>query len=234
MSELATDLFRQSWAFYRKLIDHDSLHHRGTHAALRRFVLDHEPGPFDLWDLACGDCTGVPELFSGTALRTYTGVDAAPPALELARQTLAGVPFGVRLVESDFPLFLAGAESTSTDLIWIGLSLHHFQPGAKRDILADCRRALRPGGHLLLSDLWRRPGEDRPSYLAAFLAHGEAHWPALTPQELERIEEHIVACDYPETPEGLEALARDAGFEREPVVLDRDPTGFFRTVDWPV
>ncbi len=231
--EGATDLFRESWAFYRKLVTHDLMSHRGIAAALRRYVQEQRAAPFDLWDLGCGDATGVIALFEGTPLRSYTGVDAAPPALVLAREQLAGAPFAVTLVEADFPMFLMQADPGTTDLIWIGFSLHHFHPDAKRAILADALRALRPGGALLVSDISRRSGESREAYLAAFLAQARARWSVVTPAEHERIEAHIVACDFPETPEGLLALARQAGFAADPVPLFRDPTGLHRLTAFP-
>jgi hypothetical protein len=60
------------------------------------------PEPFAFLDIACGDAGQMHAALAGTKVAHYHGIDLAEPALELAANNLAGVPFEVELDHRDF------------------------------------------------------------------------------------------------------------------------------------
>src|SRR4051794_13561788 len=85
----------------------------------------------------------------GTDVGRYVGIDISPSALELAGRELVELADRVTLIESDFAMALASWQDP-IDVAWIGMSLHHLQPEGKLAVMRDVRRALAPGGMLLI------------------------------------------------------------------------------------
>lgn len=127
-----------------------------------------------LVDLGCG--TG--ELLSqlAPALDALTGVDREPSMLEVARKRLAEHPH-VAIVEA--ALEAVPLADASADLATIVLVLHHLpEPAA---VLAEARRLLRPGGHLVVVDM-------QPHDHATWRALGHLHQ-GFSPDELAALAE---------------------------------------------
>ena len=94
-------------------------------------------------DAACG--TGRHSAYLASLGYDVVGIDATPAMLEVARTTAAGVRFEVGKLEA-IPL-----DSASVDLAVCALALTHLpDPGHAIDELA---RVVRPGGHVVVSDL---------------------------------------------------------------------------------
>ena len=75
----AIDFFR-AWDTYAKVVAANYMFHRelgqGVRDALfRRF----EGRAFSLLDLGCGDASAIAPLLEGLTLKSYKGVDLAPP-----------------------------------------------------------------------------------------------------------------------------------------------------------
>jgi SAM-dependent methyltransferase len=149
--------------------DHAALHE--PHAALLRAALQaaSPPGAQVALDLACGAGAKTPWL----------AACAAPGALliglDLDREALRAAPRGSRVAADAHALPVRPA---SLDLIWCVAALGLFaapgsQDGAKPlRALAEARRALRPGGALIVAtatERWARPRRWPPA-LAAILA----------------------------------------------------------------
>ncbi|MBF2098275.1 MAG: class I SAM-dependent methyltransferase [Gloeomargaritaceae cyanobacterium C42_A2020_066] len=204
--------FFDRWHLYQQIIAQDYMAHRGIHAALRAFVVEHLEQPFTLLDLGCGDASAIANTFSGTALHGYTGVDLSPVALALAADNLKAVAFAVRLVEADLTDYVGRTKGEQFDVVLLGFALHHLYTDEKRVFFQRCHTLLKPGGYLLLYDVFRRPHETRDQYLQAYFSYCTEHWTELSQDSLVGTRDHAYACDYPETYGTLAALARDGGF----------------------
>lgn len=119
-------------------------------------------GAAEVLDVGCGTGTLAVELARAGA--RVTGVDGDPAVLAQARAKAEAAGVEVRWLEG-----LAGAlpvPDGAFDAVVCSLLLHHLEPAAKAAALADCRRALRPGGRLHVAD-WGAPAD--PLQRLAFL-----------------------------------------------------------------
>lgn len=105
-----------------------------------------------LLDVGSGTGTFALEFARRRPDARVVGIDGDPEILALARSKP-----GSKAVE--WHQALAGelpVEDDSVDVVTISMVLHHLLPDQKREALEEIRRALRPGGLLLVTD-WGRP-----------------------------------------------------------------------------
>lgn len=181
--------------------------------------LREDGGGCQILDLGCGTgwFTGqLAELAGGTG-GSVTGADLSPGMLEYARATAApGIRWLVADAES-LPL-----EDNSLDLIFSNLMIQWCDDTVA--VLAECRRALRPGGQLFISTLldgtldelrgaWHQadPGHE---HVNRFESGACFHRQALEVLPAPRIATESIALDYP-SPMALlaELKAIGAGFK---------------------
>ena len=226
----ATRWFSQ-WHVYRAIVDANWMAHREIFNAVRAWVFVRSPGPFTLLDLGCGDAGFIKATFDETGLWAYTGIDASQAALAKARAELAGARFQVQLLEADMLVSLRGQPAQaakSLDVILASYAVHHLPAREKQEFFGLAHGTLAPGGSLLFADVFRRDSEARHEYLQAYVGMMRREWTGMPPESLASTIEHVTQRDFPETAEALSAMAREAGFEREPQELFRDATGFHR------
>jgi SAM-dependent methyltransferase len=208
----STEIFREHWRLYRKLIDHNYMFHKELAAEARAFLKDRFGSrPLSVLDLGCGDCGEAGNLFRDCTLDRYVGYDLSRPALDLARDNLAALGCEARLACLDLRDALR-LEEPGFDLVFSSFALHHLDGAEKRAFFAGARRLLKPDGALLLIDIAREEGEDRDRYLEGYLGFAEHSWTALTPEEFERVRSHVVPNDFPETVSSYDDMAFGAGF----------------------
>jgi ubiquinone/menaquinone biosynthesis C-methylase UbiE len=139
------------------------------------------------------------------------GLDLSPRMLEHAARRRAGSPHAARIA-----LQLGDAKrlpfpDASFDVVFSNTILHHVpEPVA---MLAEARRVLRPGGALLIRDLFRPPTPARALELTAQHAAGMD----ATQKELFRASLHAAL-----EPGELAACARASGLDGAEVVIDSD------------
>jgi SAM-dependent methyltransferase len=105
-------------------------------------ILDALP-PGDVLDAACG--TGRYAAYLTERGHRVLGVDSSPQMLDRARANAPSAEFRLGDIRR-LPL-----ESSSVDLVVSGLALSHLP--ALGPALAEFARVLRPGGHLVISDV---------------------------------------------------------------------------------
>ncbi len=86
----------------------------------------------------------------GFAFRSFTGLDISEPAVTRARALAGDVDLApaIRYLTADLNRHRLAADSY--DFIYFFQSLHHIE--ALEHVLAECRRALRPGGLLMVNE----------------------------------------------------------------------------------
>jgi len=205
----AIDFFR-AWDTYAKVVAANYMFHRelgqGVRDALRRRF---EGRAFSLLDLGCGDASAMAPLLEGLSLKSYKGVDLAPPALALAKQNLAHLPCPVTLVEADFMSALEG--SAPQDAIYSSFAQHHLSPEGKAKFFALAARRLNPGGLLILVDVTREEGESRDDYMRNYTGWLRQTMTSLATAEHDLICDHLTQNDFPESASTLRAQAERAG-----------------------
>ena len=198
--------FFNGWEVYRAVIDHDCMEHREVYALVAQ-ILAERTQPFTVLDLGCGDSAGIAPVLRGLPLAQYVGVDVAEQALGFAADMLAGLDTDLRCRDLGEQL---RDDSQQFDVILLSFALHHFDSTAKREVLAQARERLTPGGQVILIDVVRADGETRDEYLARFEPY-VATWPIGRDMQ-GRVLEHVRRNDWPEEVTRMAALARSAGF----------------------
>jgi SAM-dependent methyltransferase len=210
--------FERSWEVYHRIVADDLMEHAALVAALRSwiepFLRRRGPAPLHLADLACGDLTTLAPLLGSLALASFTGVDASAAVLDRARERLAEAPFPCRWRHDDLLRWAEGrAESFSVVSCLFGL--HHLADEDKRRFLAALPGRLEPGGVLLIADVFREPGETRPSYLQRYGRRIREQWRSLPPPLQEHVLTHINGSDFPADRDVFLTLARETGWQAE-------------------
>ncbi len=142
---------------------------------------------------------------------TVVAVDLSPAMLEMARQRMASSPHQRRV-----ELRLADAKALdlddgSFDAVFSNTILHHF--GDPRPFLREAARVLRPGGVLLIRDLYRPDSDAAVDRLVA------AHAATAGPVGQGLLRASLRAAF---TPAELRALADECGLAAADLVIDTD------------
>jgi len=109
-------------------------------------------------DLGAGTADGGAAIARRLPDAAVTAIDASPFMVIVGRRQNGDVP-NLR-IEQGFAE-RSGVADASVDAVHITLLFHECPNTAKRAILAECRRVLRPGGTLVLSDT---PNDDLYTY----------------------------------------------------------------------
>lgn len=220
-------MFRRSWALYEKLVLNNDMRHREMGDCLHAVVTQRIARPYSLLDLGCGDAWSTSRALTGTPLQRYVGVDLVEASLELARRNLQGIASEVDLLVGDLATVWPTLDGQSFDLILASYSLHHLEtPEDKTGVLFQSRKRLGPDGLLILIDIMTRNHEDRRAYLERFHEQVRMSFSDLTDAERMEIRDHMEACDWPESHDGLQDLACRAGFTA-PELLYRDESELY-------
>ncbi len=177
----------------------------GVRDALRRRF---EGRSFSLLDLGCGDATALAPLLEGLSLKSYKGVDLAPPALALAAKNLSHLESPVELVEADFMSALR--DSGPQDVIHSSFAQHHLTSEDKAEFFALAAKRLNPGGLLILVDVTREEDESHDDYMRNYTGWLRETMTSLASEEHDQICDHLTQNDKPEPASKLRAQAESA------------------------
>ena len=221
-SEPSQAIFQQEWQIYRTLVDENYLFHREAYECLHQILIDDAVQPFRFLDLACGDATASMAALSGTRISQYHGIDTSQPALDLAKASLIALDCPVSLELDDFVRALR-ERPEATDVVWIGLSLHHLRSLEKLEVMSAILRVLGPDGLLPIYEATSPDGENRDGWLKRW-DDQQPMWSAYSAEDWETINAHVHAADYPETAPRWVSLGHAAGFDnvREVFVAPSD------------
>jgi ubiquinone/menaquinone biosynthesis C-methylase UbiE len=194
----------------KEAVEYDAMDHSEANQAFvgrlldlgaRGEALDLGTGPGHIPVLLCERCPEVRVL----------GVDLSPYMLVFAERRAKLSPHRARLRFALGDVKELDLESGSFDAVFSNTILHHIPD--PRDFLAEAARLLRPGGTLLIRDLYRPPTPERALELVAL--HAGAASPDA--RELFRASLHAAL-----TPEELRQLADAAGLGRAGLTIDSD------------
>jgi SAM-dependent methyltransferase len=105
----------------------------------------------DVLSLGCGD-GHLDRIFKncGFHFRSVTGIDLSPRAIERAQALAEEMKLAPRISYLATDLNVATLPPSAFDFIYFFQSLHHIE--ALEHMLGECRRALRPGGVLMVNE----------------------------------------------------------------------------------
>lgn len=189
---------------------YDSMDHTGPNAAFverlvelgaRGRMLDIGTGPGHIPLLVC-------ETIPGS---TVLGVDLAEHMLRHAERHRAASPFRERVTFQRADAKGLPFPDAHFDAVYSNTILHHIPD--PEPFLADAWRVLKPGGCLLIRDLFRPADEEAAAKLVA------QHAAEASPYQRELFRASLCAAL---TPEELRDVARRAGLDGAEVVVDSD------------
>lgn len=217
-SPVSLQFFERTWQVYHRLVADDLMEHAGLQQALESrihaFLAERDEASLTLADLACGDLTTLEPLLRRLPLAAFTAVDAAAATLPLARARMQGWSVPCQWIQDDL-LRWAGLSGERYSLITCLFGLHHLADPDKQRFLERVGGRLADGGLLLIGDVFRVPGEDRPSYLRRYVRRVRELWTGLGTDLQDHVVAHISSSDYPAARDQFPAMAHQAGWRSE-------------------
>ena len=212
------ELFDRQWSSYRAIVEHDLMEH-GPVAGATAEAIDSwlaartpaAPAP-ELVDLGCGDLARLAPLLRRLPLAGYTGVDLAAVVLPLAERNLGAVPYLTRWRQGNLLDWALEGQEASTDILHSAFAIHHLDDEQKQRFLAAARRCIRPGGLFIWADVFRLPGEPRPTYLDRYTRRIESGWGVLDADQQAHVITHMHHFDLPAERDAIEAVAEACGW----------------------
>ena len=204
----ATDFFRDAWAVYRLVVEHDYLWHSHAGRGLESLLPTGRAVRF--LDLACGDSDTTARVLAGRELTRYVGVDRSAAALREAGPNVSKLTGPAELVEADFVEFLESCPDTF-DVIYIGLSAHHLGEAGLPRFFAGVAKCLAPGGVFAAYEPFTLPDETRADTVDRICAMALHFFAAMTPAQRQQVAEHVRGNDKPVSLATWDALATAAG-----------------------
>jgi SAM-dependent methyltransferase len=117
------------------------------------------------------DVGGAHGLYSAALCRRHPALRSVilelPEAVEAAAVMLAGEGVEDRVVHRSGDARTADLGASEFDLVFVSNLLHHFEPAQSRDLIRRAARALRPGGMLVIQELFALAPRSRPGQVAA-------------------------------------------------------------------
>lgn len=207
-------IFETDWRIYRTLVDNNLFCHREIADILSKEIANRFAGSFSFLDLACGDAEVISRALRRLNVHRYHGVDLSPQALDLAWKNLVAAPFDARLEEKDIRRVLL-ENPGAFDVVWCGLSLHHFASwDEKAEVFTAVYKALNPGGVLLTFEPVLPDDVSLSEFNRSNRQHFLQQWsPPLSDTDFKRMMDHIETCDFPETKTGWQRAGLEAGFQ---------------------
>jgi SAM-dependent methyltransferase len=211
MNDVTIKEFFDAWSIYDHILEHNYMFHNEIYRDVgqllaRRF--NHQP--FSMLDLGCGSARHLTQTLRGSRVQAYAGYDLSDTAIEHAQRNLSGLGIPIDLQQGDL---LEGLEHSHGpfDLIFSSFAVHHLSTGEKTNFFKAAAKRLSEDGMLLLIDVMRNEGEDRPVYLERYCSWLRSAWTTLSETALDEVCSHICGNDYPETASQLYSMATEAG-----------------------
>ncbi|MEP7173015.1 MAG: class I SAM-dependent methyltransferase [Aestuariivirga sp.] len=203
-------VFNEQLSTYRRIVGENLMYHREVYDLLKKLLSEQMPKPFTFLDIACGDASASAPALKDSSIARYYGIDLSARSLELASENLKVLPCVFDLQCCDFSEAMA-SWSVPIDVAWIGMSLHHFQPLEKAQLMKNVHNVLAPGGLFLIWEPTLLENETRTQWLDRFAGLRKA-FAAITEAEFQAMESHMRLADFPESADTWLAMGRQAGF----------------------
>jgi ubiquinone/menaquinone biosynthesis C-methylase UbiE len=218
-----TDPLFDEWRAYQKLLEHDYMYHVAFFSRLKHEIQGCFHEPVSILDLGCGDVSPIRSILEDLDVNLYCGVDQSETALSKAEDSLASLDFPTRLYPGDL-LDTLRTLTGRFDVIVASFSLHHLQTAvAKKQVLEECHRVLKPAGLVAIIDVFHAEDETREEYLRRWVEFAKKNYQALDHEDMTSLVEHVQSNDFPETLSTYQTIGRAAGYRKFEILMqDRE------------
>lgn len=203
--------FFESWQLYQKIIAGNYMMHVEVIGCLKHVFQQCYKPTMSILELGCGDAYVLTKTLGGRSIAHYCGIDLSSQALQLAKENLAEKVVDISLHVANMQL-AENYTDRQYDLIILGYSLHHLGSSDKQTILGWAADQLNEGGELFVYDEFREDTETREDYLYRCTQIFRQQWQAMTEAQLDRVVEHVLNQDFPESLSSWKKMVRVAGF----------------------
>ena len=222
----AQTFFIDAQSVYRKIVHANHMYHQELYSVLGSFLKELIGENASLLDLGCGDAGMIKGALHEARVTRYRGLDLSDIALAQARKNLQSLGISMDLTCVDMLDYLKTPSKDRFDVIFSGYALHHLDEIGKADFISAAIKHLKPGGILLIADVFREEGENLSDYLERFCENIRTRWSCLSAEEIEHTENHVRGFDRPTTARELQMLARERNLPCE-LIFNQ---GFYRMV----
>ena len=195
----AVDVFLKSWQVYQDIITHNYMFHSEISGAVRAALVGFKSNEkLCVLDLGCGDGSMTLTLLPPERIATYIGCDLSKPALDIAQRQIDFLSISARLLCDDMLKVAEEQPDQSIDLVLSSYAVHHLNANNKQRLVDQATRVLKPGGQLVLIDIFREPAEDLAAYMRHYMDALKKTWGKLSPEAKDLVVNHATEYDYPE------------------------------------
>ncbi len=214
-SDSVVEIFKQNWTTYQKLIAHNYMFHHQRNEQTEKIIWAlSKNDKINILDLGCGDAYWVKSLPALNRIKSYTGIDLSPAALEYAKLNLDPLGFKTNLRTGRME-DLIREEKVGFQLIYSAYAVHHLQDEIKQTLFGDIFNRLDKGGVFILIDVFRQPNQSREDYLSDYISNMEQRWTALKSHDFSLISSHILQYDIPAQMDKVQSWVKSIGFKLE-------------------
>jgi ubiquinone/menaquinone biosynthesis C-methylase UbiE len=240
--EEITQVFRESWNMYQKVVYLNHLNHREIVEAfaqqLETFGNENKTTGIRVLDIGVGDGWLPAQLFSLQnknipQIEQFTGVDSTAEALAIAKTTSAlSIPTKNQLwQQADMREYMKQCKSNSFDVIYSSYTIHHLdssEENGKPALLRDIYRCLNSTSLFLWGDVYTNvPCRSREDTMKLWYEERFSQYQGLTEEEKSQVWDHVNEFDLPEELEEMKKMMESAGFVDVQVCYD---DGFYSVV----
>ena len=198
---------------YQNIIQQNYMFHREISEATRAEMSVIKPeSRLCILDLGCGDASMTLPMLEPDRVLTYIGCDLSQPALDIARKQLEMQKISHQLICDDMLQVASEQPDASIDIVFSSYAIHHLNAIDKQRLIADIGRILSPGGCFVLIDIFRKPTEDRATYMRNYLGVVQETWINLSAESRDLVINHATEYDFPEHSAFYETQCSAQGF----------------------
>jgi len=195
--------------------------HREWNEQINRIIPSiSKKGNLNVLDLGCGDASWILSIHSSDKIKSYTGIDLAPAALDYAKSNLKVLFIPIKLMVGRMEELIKN-EADKFLLIFSSFAIHHLQDEKKRELLGNIYDQLEDEGVFILIDVFRKKNQFREDYLSQYFNLMEQKWTGLDDPGKSLIVDHILHFDFPARLDDFKIWAKGFNFRiKEPIQVD--------------
>lgn len=241
--EEITQVFRESWNMYQKVVSLNHLNHKQVVEAFAQELeifgaTDENTNGLRVLDIGVGDGWLPSQLFTFAnktmpRIDQFTGVDSTGEALAIAKTTSAlSIPTKKQFWhQADMRKYMQQCKPNTYDVICSSYTIHHLdssKENGKIALLKDIFRCLSPNSLFLWADIYNNtPGRSRDATMQVWYEEKFTQYQGLTDEEQQKVWNHVREFDLPEELEEMKKMMIAVGFVDVKVCYD---DGFYTVV----
>jgi len=204
--------FFDTWDLYNIVIEQNYMAHQEVMGYLIQRLTQLAWSDINVLEVGCGDAHVISEIARRLMnIESYFGIELSRMAMDFASDKLDGKIDEITLVNGDMVEETSKIDS-QFDLVIAGYTIHHLDRKAKTEFLSSLKDRLRPGGLLIVYDLVSEEDEKPEAFIERLIGLFNSSWSELSPEQLQRVSDHVSQNDKPEPWSTWQRIASESGF----------------------